>query len=142
MRAHPFYLLLLLATACGTPARTPAADDRALLLDGQWDVATIDGRAVDANAPTAYLTLASGDERRAYGYSGCNRFSGSYLLDGDRLSFSQMMMTRRACLGHNVERAFSDVLARTTRFRLANGRLVLMEGDNEIAVLQRNETKE
>ncbi len=59
------------------------------------------------------------DTRRASGAGGCNRFTGSYEVNGDRLAFGETAATMMACLeGMETEKAFFA----------ADSRLVTVEG--------------
>ena len=51
-----------------------------------------------------------------YGNGGCNSFRGSYtLLEGNRLSFSQLAGTLMACINMEKETAFMEVLQKIGR---------------------------
>src|SRR6267142_2811231 len=59
------------------------------------------------------------DTRRASGAGGCNRFTGSYEVNGDRLAFGETAATMMACLeGMETEKEFFA----------ADSRLVTVEG--------------
>ena len=67
------------------------------------------------------------DGGRATGSGGCNRFTGNYELEGDRLSFKPLASTRMAC-EQAVMRAEDEyflALGETSRLTLADGALVL-----------------
>jgi heat shock protein HslJ len=66
-----------------------------------------------AGAPlTLTLSTASG-QRRASGFSGCNRFTGTYMLRDGKLSFGPLAGTRMACAsaGGKLESDYLDALA-------------------------------
>ncbi|MGG1944459.1 META domain-containing protein [Trinickia sp. NRRL B-1857] len=76
-----------------------------LLDDTRWilqSALTSEGRtafevpADQGAAPTLVLDATSG-QRLASGFSGCNRFSGSYLLRDGGLTFGPLATTRNAC---------------------------------------------
>ena len=61
------------------------------------------------------------DGGRASGSSGCNRFDGTYTLEGDALSFDEaFVMTRMACGDEAgvVEDAYMATLPRTARWSI------------------------
>jgi heat shock protein HslJ len=127
-----------LCAACSLPKHTdaeapppdpfnPAATQ--LLDDTSWQLTSwtrADGATRDvphgegdkaAGAPlTAPLTLtlstASG-QRRASGFSGCNRYTGTYMLRDGKLSFGPLASTRMACAsaGGKLESDYLDALA-------------------------------
>jgi heat shock protein HslJ len=106
------------------PAATQLLDDTSWTLTG-WKQADGTARAVPAansgmdsgGAPlTLVLSTASG-QRRASGFSGCNRFMGSYALKDGKLSFGPLAGTRMACAtpGGDLEGPYLDALAHIDR---------------------------
>ncbi len=63
------------------------------------------------------------------GYTGCNRFTGSYEMEGTELRFLKVMATKRACLGEHYEAEFQAVLeaCRTYHLDTDSKRLHLMD---------------
>nr|WP_322033389.1 META domain-containing protein [Paraburkholderia sp. J76] len=70
----------------------------------------------DARPITLDLSTESG-QRRASGFSGCNRYFGAYTLKNGLLSFSQLGGTRMACIGAggDIEGAYLEALAHIAR---------------------------
>ncbi len=63
---------------------------------------------------------------RLSGYAGCNRISASFKLDGDRLAFSAMVSTRRACVpDDDADERLLKVLAEVRRWRIESAALLL-----------------
>jgi heat shock protein HslJ len=101
------------------PAATQLLDDTSWQLTS-WtraDGATRDvphgGGDKTAGAPlTLTLSTATG-QRRASGFSGCNRFTGTYILRDGKLSFGPLAGTRMACAsaGGKLESDYLDALA-------------------------------
>jgi heat shock protein HslJ len=99
---------LALLAACAAPALAPSAltpTQLAVLQHGEWQVVAIDGQA-----PAAPITLRLGADGRLAGQAGCNGFTGSYAIDGDRfqpvavastaagsLAVGPLASTRKAC---------------------------------------------
>lgn len=102
------------------------------LLGTRWRLVEVSGRPVPpATTPAreAHLVLEA-EGQRAVGSGGCNRFTGGYTLEGDRLAFSPMAATRMACVdGEPVEGPFLQALERVDRHRVEGDRLVLTGGD-------------
>lgn len=68
------------------------------------------------------------ETKRVAGSGGCNRMMGSYTLDGNKLSFSQMAGTRMACpQGMDVEQAFYAALQKVTSWRIDGETLELFD---------------
>lgn len=142
--AMPFAVALMLA-ACKMPLHTdtsappsdPFAPAATQLLDNtQWQlvewkkpdgtlhalpgVANASGAAANAHSAARPITLdlstASG-QRRASGFSGCNRYMGTYTLKDGLLTFGQLAGTRMACIGAGgqIEGAYLDALSHIAR---------------------------
>ncbi len=73
------------------------------------------------------ITLNSA-QHRITGSGGCNRITGSYTLEGDKLKFGQMASTMMACVsGMDTERAFLDALAKTDSWKITSDKLELLD---------------
>ncbi len=81
--------LALLAAALALPYAAGAQD----LPEHPWTIAAIDGTRLTGEYP-ADITFSDG---RAFGTSGCNRFTGGFTLDGAALRFGPVAGTRMAC---------------------------------------------
>jgi heat shock protein HslJ len=112
-----------------TDPYNPAATQ--LLDDTQWQLArwtdangqpkaVPGGAQADATNPGQPLTLdfstASG-RRRASGFSGCNRFAGTYDLKDGKLTFGPLAGTRMSCAGAGaaLEQPYLDGLAHVAK---------------------------
>jgi len=132
--AAPVVLLLAAALAPvafademgGPPAEAPRGGG---LANTDWRLVRLGERALEVGdrqqVPTLRLDAA---ERRAGGTGGCNRFGGGYELDGAKLRFREMASTQMACEhGMETEAAYYAALGRVRRWRLAAGRLELLD---------------
>lgn len=101
------------------PAATQLLDDTSWALTS-WKQADGSERTVpatDSGTPlTLVLSTASG-QRHASGFSGCNRFMGTYALKDGKLSFGPLAGTRMACAtpGGELEGPYLDALAHIDR---------------------------
>lgn len=107
-----------------------------VLQGSQWQVTNLNG--VDVSVPEdaaaeAEASLNFADDGRLYGRAFCNSFTGSYQLQGDKLSVPSdlagtMMMCTEAQMQH--ERTMLDVLGHAQRIEWdANGGLVIFAKD-------------
>jgi len=71
------------------------------------------------------------------GSNGCNRYAGSYELDGDRVAISKLSSTGMSCVqpAQALETAFMDALGRASTFGVTDGSLAL--GDQDGATVLR-----
>lgn len=76
-----------------------AALDPAVLLGAEWVVEDINRGGVIDNSR---LTLVFGADGKVSGSDNCNRFNGTYTVDGSKLTLSPLASTRRACIGEAV----------------------------------------
>lgn len=101
----------------------------------EWVATRINGDAVKGNAPT--LTI-EGD--RAYGSSGCNRYTGKVTIgDNNSLHFGPTASTRMACPGDldRQETAYFKALQSVTTYHLNNNDLILLNPEyNKVVEFQ------
>lgn len=114
------------------------ADSASTLSGREWLLVSLGNERVaplsDGRRP--YLQFATSG--RAYGFGGCNRFTGRYRLEGQGLEFSGMAMTRKACAeGMDLEQRFSRTLTDVTEYEIDDDRLALQDSaGNVLAVLR------
>jgi len=87
-----------------------------------WNLAAVGGQAAEG----ATLRFAGG---RVSGSDGCNRFSGSYTMEGERLRLGRLASTQMACPEETMARAraFTEALAATKAARIEGDRLELLD---------------
>jgi len=124
-------------------SRTKVTPQTSAPLEGtHWALVELSGKPVPAGLPQeAYLEFQA-DPRRVSGSGGCNRLTGDYERDGDRLSFKPLAGTRRACIGGGMdtEDAFLTALPKARAFRIAGPRLELVDdGGRAVAAFEARE---
>jgi heat shock protein HslJ len=124
MHHHGFrsaFLLALFTLFAGTAMAQ-------LTLDGtSWRATELAGKRTPKQDPKseAHLQFQAG---RVYGSDGCNRVTGSYQLNGDRVTFGQMAATQIACLNTSgIEVPFRNALKNASRLSVAGDRLELFD---------------
>ncbi|MDR7006142.1 META domain-containing protein [Paraburkholderia strydomiana] len=101
------------------PAATQLLDDTSWVLTG-WKQSDGTARTIpfaNLGAPiTLTLSTATG-QRHASGFSGCNRYMGSYSLKDGKLSFGTLGGTRMACAtpGGQIESTYLSALTHIER---------------------------
>jgi putative lipoprotein len=93
----------------------PALAQAAPLAGSEWRPTRIGGIEI---AEDAGIFIGFGDDGKVHGSGGCNRFSGSYAVDGDKISIGPLAATRMFCLDPAMasETLLFGALARATRF--------------------------
>ena len=115
------------ATTFALAALAFSALASATTIDGRtWRLASLPGHDLGALGAGQYLT-ARFEAGRVSGFSGCNRFMGSYTVDRDQLTLGQLAGTMMACPGAAmaIEGAFKGALAGTLRYAIVDDRLTL-----------------
>lgn len=112
-------------SACA--AKQPSAS-----LAGSWKLTSYG----PANAPTpavadAEAGLTFKEDGTLTGNSGCNGFGGSYTVDGDQVTFKDIVSTLMACDDPRMaqEEAVHKVLADTATFKIEGNTLTLTNND-------------
>ncbi len=132
MRSKSVLLLLtILVISCATT--TLAQRDRdlstgqAVLAGTQWRLISMGRIGSAANLVSgSSVTLNFGNDGRVSGSGGCNSYGGSFRVQGDRLTFTQVFSTKRACLsteGNRQESQYFLALESANRFRLSGNQL-------------------
>ena len=101
------------------PAATQLLDDTSWTLTA-WKQADGKVRTVpfaNLGAPITLTLSTAGGQRHASGFSGCNRYMGSYALKDGKLSFGTLGGTRMACAtaGGQIESAYLNALTHIER---------------------------
>ena len=95
----------------------------------EWHLVSM-GRvgAESSIVPGTKITLMFGNDGRVSGSGGCNNYGGNYRVEGDRITFSQLFSTRRACTNTDANRqeaSYLSALEASNRFRLSERRLTI-----------------
>lgn len=118
--------LTFLAASCGD---STAADEATSLSGTHWLLQELGGASpVEATSITASFS----DDGRITGTAGCNRYMGTYAVDGDSIELDGAAATRMACEGPVMaqEQAYFEVLSEVETYSVNDGHLVL-EADGE-----------
>ncbi len=80
------------------------------------------------------ITLGFTSDNQAGGSSGCNTYGGSYRIDGDSISFSEVFSTLMACTDNTImaqETAYFEALQAATGYEIADDQLIITYGDEQ-----------
>jgi heat shock protein HslJ len=131
------YLLTLLLIALAASAC--AAPEASASLIGTWALSAYGTPASPAPAvPESGAQLTFNDDGTLAGNSGCNGFGGNYSVEGDRITFSEIVSTLIACEDARMaqEAAVLSVLSGTATYQIEGDTLTLT-GNDEMLVLTR-----
>jgi heat shock protein HslJ len=101
--------------------------DQLRLEDRKWILASLNGSAIPKVEQEAFLVFdpAKGS---AGGDTSCNAYGGSYKVNGNKISITQIISTMRACIEDermNIERGFLDGLRSADRYEIKADELML-----------------
>jgi heat shock protein HslJ len=118
-------VLLVVALVARDPA---SADD----LQGTWilDDASMALLAGGAEVPAGVVATITFDDGQVGGSAGCNSFSGTYTVDGDELTISELAQTLIGCPPplDVIEQAYTAALGEVTAYQVSGDSLVLTGG--------------
>jgi heat shock protein HslJ len=120
-----------MAAGCA-PAAPPSENSRvdATLKNTYWKLVSIAGEPYVHASPNREprIQFRHGEDRLT-GFTGCNDFTGSYSVDGDRLQLGEIAVTQKACLeGMAIERRYLLALRTVDAYRISGDSLELLEG--------------
>ena len=133
-------LSLIIASAlaicsCSTSKTVGQATD----LNGEWDIVTVDGNAVDTTKtefrPTLGFDIAKDN---VFGCAGCDSINGKAKVDAAKqtISFSEIGTTLMLCANMEVERQVLDALGKTAKYSLdGTGKLTLTDKSGKTVIL-------
>ena len=119
----------LLVTSCASAVPATPSPTGGSPVGVTWSLVELAGHKPVDGAP---VTLAFADDGAVTGSGGCNRLSGTYEIDGDRLTFGEnMASTAMACSEDvmAVEAALLDALVQTRGFAVDDDTLTLTSDD-------------
>lgn len=122
------YLIVLALGSLALAACVPApAASAAPIANTGWILATLNGKPVLANTTVTLIFEAD----RMGGSDGCNRYGGTYLVNGDKLKFDKnIVKTLMACQEDILKQgdAFTTALTQTATYRSDGQTLTLLDG--------------
>ena len=126
------YLIMLLIICLAISACTAKNEGSTASLIGSWKLTSYSRADVLTPAVTdteAGLTFK--DDGTVTGSSGCNGFGGSYTVEDDKITFSEITSTLMACDDARMaqEGAVHQVLTDTATFKIEGNTLTLTNND-------------
>lgn len=121
-----FFTVALLAGCAADEAK----QDKASLENTYWKLVRVgDGPVGSGPGQREPHLILRRQDHRVSGFTGCNQMAGGYSLDGQTLSFTQMISTKMACLGGGMdtEAKFTAALQQVHGWSIAGDKLTLSD---------------
>lgn len=136
MKTFTIILFSLLLNSCGatqdsTSNLNPDMQKATQTLNGDYKVTLLDNQSIIQE-----LTLVfDSTTKRVSGFSGCNNFFGSYEINNDNITFSNLGSTKKFCQedANVTEQNYLKVLENTTNFKIEDNIITLL--NNETVLL-------
>ena len=112
--------------------------DTAVDLNGEWDIVTVDGNAVDTTKTEFRPTLGFDTAKNnVFGCAGCNSINGKAKVDAAKqtISFSEIGTTLMLCANMEYEQPILKALESVKGYKAGKGCVELTNGSGK-AVLQ------
>lgn len=122
-----FILTLILFTSC-------ASNNKPKTLDGNWEVTSLKEISNFDVAPNFIMNLKT---MKVAGFSGCNRFFGSFKVENNNLTFHSMGGTKMACPDFTVENLFITTIPEVKSFSFNKDLLQFRSENNEVIMTMR-----
>lgn len=138
-------LLLVFAAGCKPAANKPTAESlqsatpapatTPTITDIDWNLTSLGERTHPLGAGGKQVSLRlDGASQHAAGFGGCNRYSASYSLRGDSLSFGAGISTKMACPdGMELEDAWLKTMPKVVTFAATESTLILNAAEGPVA---------
>ncbi len=118
---------------CKTQCQKTCKKSQVKDIYNSWSVAKLPA-AVEKNVkivPDAFITI---ENKKIFGNAGDNRFFGSFSIEGDRVDFGTIGVTRMAGPNMKFEDLFLDALNRTKYLEMKEGNLCFLNDKRELLV--------
>lgn len=124
-------LAITLVSGCSETELVEDMIEGTPLLETTWNLTVLNQETMQL--PDTRVPYLRFDADEVTGYDGCNSFDGPYTVEGDTLTFGDLMSTLVACLGINeLDIQFRIMLESTNRYQISGNQLHLF---NEAQVL-------
>ena len=116
---------------CATQENEIVSSGSESLYQFQWHLFELKGKLVDTSVVKgAYLSFMPGTVGTVNGNTGCNSLRGSFELAADQsIKFSPLIMTRKACIGVNIENDFLEAISKVTSWKIRENKLLFYSKD-------------
>src|SRR3989304_258588 len=109
-----------------------------VLINDIWALESIDGETYkrELNSEEHPIIEIHLKEQKLIGNTGCNRINGTVIVEGSRITFSDIVTTKMFCPG-SIEQNFLIALGKVNNYKIEKMRLFLYEDTVEKLVFRK-----
>lgn len=109
------------------------------LLYGNWILSQLNGKEASTYFKTGEMPSMqfSVQDQSLSGFAGCNRYSSTYVIDGESINIGPIVTTRMACEDMAGESLFIQILSDTSTISVNRQSITLSKGGVVVAVFNR-----
>ena len=124
---------LLVFSMCSNNSNIP--------VESNWNVEYICSNGTQITPPQEHnATIAFLKDSKIAGETGCNRFFGDYIINGEEIKFENLGSTRMMCPQMQFETAYLQTISEVASYNINNNQLILKDSaGNIIALLKKIE---
>jgi len=103
-----------------------------------WALISINGEKIELNEDLINLPMIEiyVEDERVYGNTSCNSFNGKVYIEGNKISFFNIIATEMACPG-NLEQKFLSAIESIDNYKIEKMRLFLFKEEAETMVFRK-----
>lgn len=132
LMAFVIICMAVISTGCKSKNTNASSQTDVLTSVTEWELSSINNAAPSTEQYSRGLpTISFTKENKVSGHGGCNRFSGEYTLEGDKLILGRMLSTKMFCPGGGEE-LYMKSLGGVTSFKAEKEKLSLINGSQEV----------
>ncbi len=106
-----------------------------LPLDSQWIIEFFNSPEMELNGKNSHITIDS-KKGKFTGHDGCNTIFGDVTVEGEAISFTNIVGTLMACIDMKQSEQFSKNLMEVNRFKIVGGELFLYKDKTLVMTLE------
>ncbi len=140
MKLYKYLLASLIGAlffGCATPNTQNDQKPNASLTGTYWKLMRVDSMPTilyDLDTREASMTLSASVDgvSKLKGYSDCNKFQGSYELDGKKIQISKtppIRITRKSC-GRSIQNKYMSALEAMRSYEIAGDKMAIFDENN------------
>ncbi|HCY41055.1 MAG TPA: hypothetical protein DHV48_06820 [Prolixibacteraceae bacterium] len=129
-------IILLLGFLSCKSTKTTATENSGMnqseLTEKHWKLVELNGLLVNETSREPFIVFEK-EGHRVHGNTSCNNLFGIFELpEKNKIKFSQVGMTKMACIGNNIETPFIQALESATAYKIEKVSLLLFDESGTI----------